>query len=163
MVAQGISVPPSVLLSRTLPAIALHGATDAWTHPASLPAYALVLVPWRHTRPCFVVSSVAHFAADMGGAVPSAAAHAVLALLCLCGRRSLASRAALWYMILAHVPLHYARCWASGCRLAVCACLALSGCVAYRARGRPGSSVVLQPWAQRLVCVHAWIHGCEVL
>ena len=138
------------LVQTALRVVAVHGATDAWVHPPSwLLAYAPAALPWPCTTPAFLVASVVHFARDVG-AGGSVALHATWAALCVRSVRA-AVRAALLYMMVLHVPLHYRAVAASAAGTGWAAGMALLTALVVAFGPRVAA---LPEWAQRIVCVH---------
>ena len=93
-----------------LKVLSAHGATDVLS-PRRLLPYAIVALPCNArtnslVSACFCVSTVVHFAQDVGGLCSS-----VLILLALAAisrvRYTVALRLITAFMLVVHVPLHY--------------------------------------------------------
>ena len=92
--------------------VAAHGATDLgswhWT-----PRYALCCfapIPSIVVTCLFVLSSLAHFAEDVGPD-GSLALHSLAGLATLLGGPQRGLEFMLAYLALVHTPMHYLRCW----------------------------------------------------
>lgn len=145
MLPPPLDVPPCVRWA-TAPIVA-HGLTDL-CEPAALPVYAVGLfAPGADALVLAGAASVAHFARDMGGWLPSLLAHAGWALLAWIGRARLATASLYAFMAAVHVPRHL-RGKTARARALACGTGAL-GALAWRP-----ARVPLAAPARRLVFAH---------
>ena len=135
--------------------VAAHGATDLgswrWT-----PRYALCCIaplPPGAVTGVFVVSSLAHFAEDVG-VDGSIAVHSLAGLATMMGGPQLGLEFMLSYLALVHTPMHYLRCWRQRRWLAL-AFAALTTCVALHA-AQFMDVVRIGHALQRIVVAHVW-------
>ena len=142
--------PP--IVARTYWWVAVHGLTDLERPIHQLTLYLPALCPWPFTTPLFFISSVAHFARDIG-VFGSGMLHAVLAGAFCTGRNQMAYTLALSYLSLVHVPLHYAEHQKSAPWLSLLGlALAIFG---------PTPPPFLMHWQQRLVTCHVALTAAD--
>ena len=137
-------------------AVAAHGATDVdsdWCIPSYVLFCATPLPPPFVTA-VFNLASVVHFAADVG-VVGSFALHALVALVGVVWGSQHASRLMMAYLAFAHVPLHYARCLATGRHSAIVAAALFTAVVAIGTRGM--DTICLSQATQRVVVAHVFV------
>jgi phosphotransferase system glucose/maltose/N-acetylglucosamine-specific IIC component len=150
--------------SPILAVVGLHGLTDFARGPALLPFYvASLALPPVMISPMFIVASLFHFGRDFAS-IPISSTYAGESTLLLhaswlavgwLGGIDLAAAAALFYMYIFHVPLHYFRQWVIGNRrvviwsLFVTVVAIITGLVV-----EPMIAVEVPEWMQRLVIAH---------
>ena len=134
--------------------LAAHGISDL-DHPlACLPRYVLCAIaplPPSAVTAAFLVSSLAHFAADVGWR-GSVALHAVVGAAGVVGGDRCAARLMATYMLCVHVPLHYVHL--ARARRFVGATIALLFTVALLLGTRGAERVCLSTDGQRLIVAH---------
>ena len=154
-----MSIPSPILA-----VVGFHGLTDFARGPALIPFYvASLALPPVMISPIFIVASLYHFGRDFAS-IPTYSAHAGESTILLhaswlavgwLGSIDLAAVAALFYMTIFHVPLHYFRQWVIGNREAVVWTLfatILAAIVSLVAE--PMITVEVPEWVQRLVIAH---------
>ena len=133
--------------------IAAHGVSDVQKPIPHLATYALALCPVPGTSAAFGVSSIVHFAKDIG-IVGSVLLHTVLCVIATVNLR-LACGVLQVYMCVLHIPamllaLALRAEWTAIASIAVATAAAL----AVRSRIAPGGVFVLGEIMQRIVVVH---------
>jgi hypothetical protein len=145
-----------------LPIVAVvgaHGATDLATRhwPPIYAACCFVPLPPSAVTGAFVVTSLAHFAEDVGPD-GSLALHSLAGLLWLAGGAQRGLELMLAYLACVHTPAHYARCWRrrrwSALVVAVLATLAGLATMRHVQVVSVGHSI------QRLVIAHVFSEWC---
>lgn len=145
------AVGSALPIQAALRLVAVHGLTDLWTlRPGKLSPYLLAAVPWPSTTAPFLAASVAHFSRDIGAA-SSVLLHVSWAMLWVLAGPEVAIATALCYMVIVHLPCHYARvlrrCPDRHWIMPMASVIATALLV-------PSHVTSLSDWVQRLVCVH---------
>lgn len=154
-----LSVPSPILA-----VVGLHGLTDFARGPALLPFYiASFTLPPVMISPIFIFTSLCHFGRDFAS-ITTYSAHASESTILLhaswlavgmFGGIDAAAAAALFYMSIFHVPLHFFRQWMIGNKVVVVWTMfatlvaAVVGVVA-----EPMITIEVPEWVQRLVIAH---------
>ena len=143
-----LKVNPSALA-----VIAAHGVSDVQKPIPHLATYALALCPIPGTSAAFCVSSIVHFAKDIG-IVGSVLLHAVLCVIATVNLR-LACVVLQVYMCILHIPVMLLAL-ALKAEWTTVACIAAATAVAWVVRSKlaPGGWFVLGEIMQRIVVVH---------
>lgn len=154
-----LSVPSPILA-----VVGFHGLTDFARGPALLPFYvAAAVAPPVMVTPVFLFASLYHFGRDFASITTYSAhagestilLHASWLAVGMFGGIDLAAAAALFYMSIFHVPLHFFRQWVIGNKVAVVWTLfATLVATAVALVVEPMITVEVPEWVQRLVIAH---------